>query len=62
MSRSHRNESEDFLAFFNDREIRAVWDEAGNQWWFALVIQFRKDDDRRSVCGWFDIEDESEEM
>ena len=23
--------------FFNDREIRAVWDEAGNQWWFAVV-------------------------
>ena len=25
------------LRFFNDREIRAVWDEAGNQWWFAVV-------------------------
>ena len=25
------------LRFFNDREIRVVWDEAGNQWWFAVV-------------------------
>ena len=25
------------LRFFNDREIRAVWDETGNQWWFAVV-------------------------
>ena len=23
--------------FYNDREIRAVWDETGNQWWFAVV-------------------------
>ena len=23
--------------FFNNQEIRAVWDEAENQWWFAVV-------------------------
>ncbi|MCQ2377982.1 MAG: Fic family protein [Victivallaceae bacterium] len=23
--------------FYNDREIRAVWDEADSQWWFAVV-------------------------
>lgn len=23
--------------FYNDREIRAVWDDVANQWWFAVV-------------------------
>ena len=23
--------------FYNDREIRAVWDDADSQWWFAVV-------------------------
>ena len=25
------------IRFFNDREIRATWDEAGSQWWFAVT-------------------------
>ncbi len=25
------------IRFFNDQEIRAVWDEADSQWWFAVV-------------------------
>ncbi|MBQ7652355.1 MAG: hypothetical protein IJS15_15450, partial [Victivallales bacterium] len=23
--------------FFNDKEVRAVWDETDNQWWFAVA-------------------------
>ena len=25
------------IRFFNDREVRAVWDEAQNKWWFCIV-------------------------
>ena len=23
------------IRFFNDREVRAVWDDANNKWWFS---------------------------
>jgi cell filamentation protein len=23
--------------FFNDREVRAVWDERNNKWWFSVI-------------------------
>ncbi len=25
------------IRFFNDRKVRAVWDDAGARWWFAVV-------------------------
>ena len=25
------------IRFFNDREVRAVWDEAQNKWWFSAT-------------------------
>lgn len=25
------------IRFFNDREVRAVWDEAQNKWWFSVL-------------------------
>ncbi len=25
------------ISFFNDREVRAVWDEDGNHWWFSAL-------------------------
>ena len=25
------------IRFFNDREVRAVWDDAGGKWWFRAV-------------------------
>ena len=25
------------IRFFNDREVRAVWDESSSQWFFAAV-------------------------
>ena len=25
------------IRFFNDREVRAVWDEEHNKWWFSIV-------------------------
>ena len=23
------------IRFFNDREVRAVWDDENNKWWFS---------------------------
>ena len=25
------------IRFFNDCEVRAVWDEENNKWWFSVV-------------------------
>ncbi|MDR0768838.1 MAG: cell filamentation protein Fic, partial [Dysgonamonadaceae bacterium] len=25
------------IRFFNNREVRAVWDEGNNKWWFSVV-------------------------
>lgn len=25
------------ISFFNDREVRAVWDEENNKWWFSVL-------------------------
>ncbi len=25
------------IRFYNDREVRAVWDEENNKWWFSAV-------------------------
>lgn len=25
------------IRFFNDREVRAVWDEDNNKWWFSVL-------------------------
>jgi cell filamentation protein len=25
------------IRFFDDREVRAVWDEENNKWWFSVL-------------------------
>ena len=25
------------IRFFNDREVRAIWDEENNKWWFSVL-------------------------
>ena len=25
------------IRFFNDREVRAVWDDTHNKWWFSVL-------------------------
>jgi cell filamentation protein len=25
------------IRFFNDREVRAVWNDAGSRWWFSVL-------------------------
>jgi cell filamentation protein len=25
------------IRFFNDREVRAIWDEENNKWWFSVI-------------------------
>jgi len=29
------------IRFYNDREVRAVWDETENKWWFSAVYIIR---------------------
>ena len=35
------------IRFFNDREVRAVWDEENNKWWFSAtdIVQAINDED-----------------
>ena len=30
-------EHKKFIRFFNDREVRAVWDEEHSKWWFSVL-------------------------
>ena len=25
------------IRFFNDREVRAIWDETNSKWWFSVL-------------------------
>ena len=25
------------IRFFNNREVRAIWDEANSKWWFSVL-------------------------
>ena len=36
------------IRFFNDREVRAIWDEVNSKWWFSaidIVRAINKEDD-----------------
>lgn len=32
------------IRFFNDREVRAVWDEENTKWWFSYIVQDMKEE------------------
>ena len=46
------------IRFFNDREVRAVWDEEHNKWWFSATDIVRAINDEedykkcRNYCLW----------
>ncbi|MDR3062499.1 MAG: Fic family protein [Dysgonamonadaceae bacterium] len=44
------------IRFFNDREVRAVWDEANNKWWFNVVdivsVLYGQDDYTKANNYW----------
>lgn len=33
----HKEQHKKSIRFFNDREVRAVWDEDNNKWWFSVL-------------------------
>lgn len=33
------------IRFFDDREVRAVWDEAGSKWWFPVLLLYYEQED-----------------
>ena len=41
------------IRFFNDREVRAVWDDANNKWWFAAtdIVRAINDEDDYVKAG-----------
>ena len=40
------------IRFFNDREVRAVWDEANSKWWFSAtdIVRAINDEDDYKKC------------
>ena len=40
------------IRFFNDREVRAVWDDANNKWWFSAtdIVRAINDEDDYKKC------------
>ena len=33
----HKEQHKKSIRFFNNREVRAVWDDSHNKWWFAAL-------------------------
>lgn len=33
----HKEQHKTSIRFFNDREVRAVWDDTHNKWWFSVL-------------------------
>jgi cell filamentation protein len=33
----HKEQYKKSISFFNDREVRAVWDEEYNKWWLSVL-------------------------
>lgn len=33
----HKEQHKKSICFFNDREVRAVWDDEHNKWWFSVL-------------------------
>ncbi len=33
----HKEQHKKSIRFFNDREVRAVWDDEHNKWWFSVL-------------------------
>ena len=40
------------IRFFNDREVRAIWDDANNKWWFSAtdIVRAINDEDDYKKC------------
>ena len=40
------------IRFFNDREVRAVWDDDHNKWWFSAtdIVSAINDEDDYKKC------------
>ena len=33
----HKEQNKKSIRFFNNREVRAKWDDSHNKWWFAVL-------------------------
>ena len=44
------------IRFYNDREVRAVWDNESNHWWFSVldvVAAINEQDDYTRTCNYW---------
>ena len=51
-TRNEKNMSKKSIRFFNDREVRAVWDDENNKWWFSAtdIVRAINDEDDYKKC------------
>ena len=45
----HNEQHRKSIRFFNDREVRAVWDDEHNKWWFSVLDIIAAINDRKMI-------------
>ena len=46
---AHKEQHKKSIRFFNDREVRAVWDDEHNKWWFSVLDIIAAINDRKMI-------------
>ena len=46
---THKEQHKKSIRFFNDREVRAVWDDEHNKWWFSVLDIIAAINDRKMI-------------
>ena len=52
----HKEQNKKSIRFFNDREVRAVWDDSHNKWWFSvldIIAAINKQDDYQKTRSYW---------
>jgi cell filamentation protein len=54
--KSEKTATKSSIRFFNEKEVRAVWDEANSKWWFnaidiVAILNEQDDIQRRAIIG-----------
>jgi len=53
---AHKEQHKKSIRFFNDREVRAVWDDTHNKWWFSvldIIDAINKQDDYQKTRNYW---------
>lgn len=52
----HKEQNKKSIRFFNDREVRAVWDDSHNKWWFSvpdIIAAINEQDDYQKTKNYW---------